>query len=377
MTIPSEIYKNKLTIGQIEADPLQQEAVAAFDRLQYEVIRHHLHDKKGGWLNKMAIFKGDRPAPKGVYIYGPVGRGKSMLMDVLYESIPPGIKKRRVHFHAFMIEVHDYLHSRRYDDAGMKEGKDALLPALASIISNRCKVLCFDEFHVTDIVDAMILGRLFTEIFDHGVSVVATSNWAPDDLYKDGLQRDRFLPFIELVKKRMDIVCLNGEIDYRARKLKEMSVYFEPLGSASTKRADDLFASLTENEETYADLIMVKGRTIEVPVVAKGAARFSFQQLCERPLGAEDYLAIAKRYHTVFLENIPKLGYDRRNEAKRFMTLVDVLYDNHRNLVITADAAPQKLYTGQDHAFEFERTVSRLLEMQTQNYLNHDPARLG
>lgn len=371
MPTPSDIYKTKLQIGQIDADPLQEQAVASFDRLQYEAVRYHIHDRKGSWLNRMAMFKGDRKAPKGVYIYGPVGRGKSMLMDVLYESIPPGIKKRRVHFHAFMIEVHDYIHSRRYDEDGMKEGKDALLPALASIISNRCKVLCFDEFHVTDIVDAMILGRLFTEIFDHGVSVVATSNWAPDDLYKGGLQRDRFLPFIDLVKKRMDIVNLNGEIDYRARKLKEMSVYFSPLGGEATKRADDLFTSLTEGEEPYPDLISVKGRTIEVPVVAKGVARFSFAQLCERPLGAEDYLAISKRYHTVFLEDIPKLGYDRRNEAKRFMTLVDVFYDNHRNLVITADAPPEKLYSGHDHAFEFERTVSRLQEMQTQQYLNH------
>ncbi len=371
MPTPLDIYKNKLRIGQLESDPLQEQAIAAFDRLQYEVVRFHLQDRKSSWISKMALFSGDRAAPRGVYIYGPVGRGKSMLMDVLYESIPPGIKKRRVHFHQFMIEVHDYIHSRRYDDAGMKEGKDALLPAFASIVSNRCKVLCFDEFHVTDIVDAMILGRLFSEMFDHGISIVATSNWAPDDLYKDGLQRDRFLPFIDLIKKRMDIINLNGDIDYRARKLKEMSVYFSPLGSVSSARADDLFASLTENEEPYGDLISVKGRTIEVPVVAKGVARFSFSQLCERPLGAEDYLAIARRYHTVFLEHIPKLGYDRRNEAKRLMTLVDVLYDSHRNLVITADAPPQKLYTGDDHSFEFERTISRLLEMQTQEYLNH------
>ncbi len=369
MPTPLQLYNSKVSIGQIDSDPLQEKAAAALDRMQYEVLR--FHGDKANWRQKMAMFSGNKAAPRGVYIYGPVGRGKSMLMDVLYESIPAGVKKRRVHFHAFMIEVHEYIHSRRYDDDGMKEGKDALLPALASIISNRCKVLCFDEFHVTDIVDAMILGRLFTEIFDHGVSVVATSNWAPDDLYKDGLQRDRFLPFIELVKKRMDVINLNGDVDYRARKLKEMSVYFSPLGVAGNQRADDLFASLTENEEPYGDLVIVKGRTIEVPVVAKGVARFSFAQLCERPLGAEDYIALAKRYHTIFLENIPKLGYDRRNEAKRFMTLVDVLYEAHRNLVITADAPPERLYSGQDHAFEFERTISRLQEMQTQGYLNH------
>ncbi len=366
MTTPYQLFKSRLTTGQIEADANQERAAQALDRLQREVIA--FHGEAPGLLQKIGF--GRKSPPKGVYIYGPVGRGKSMLMDILYDTIPPSIKKRRVHFHQFMIEVHDYIHSRR-----MEEGDnwmEAALPSLAKIISNRSKVLCFDEFHVTDVADAMILGRLFTAIFDEGVSVVATSNWAPDDLYKGGLQRDRFLPFIDLVKSRMEVFCLDSDIDYRARKLKEMSVYFSPLNSATHARADDLFASLTENEETYADLITVKGRTVQVPIVAKGVARFSFAQLCERPLGAEDYLMLAKRYHTIFLENVPKLTYDRRNEAKRFMTLVDVLYDNKRNLVITADAAPDRLYSGQDHAFEFERTVSRLLEMQTQAYLNHE-----
>jgi cell division protein ZapE len=247
---------------------------------------------------------------------------------------------------------------------------ESALPALALAISNRSKVLCFDEFHVTDVADAMLLGRLFTAIFDHGVSVVITSNWEPDRLYEGGLQRERFLPFIELIKNRMDVLCLDGPVDYRARKLREMSVYFTPLGAASAARADNLFSSLTEEEEPYADLISIKGRTIEVPVAAKGVARFGFSQLCERPLGAEDYIAIAKRYHTIFLENVPRLGYDRRNEAKRLMTLVDILYDHHRNLVMTADEQPDRLYSGTDHAFEFQRTVSRLLEMQTPEYLN-------
>lgn len=293
-----------------------------------------------------------------------------MLMDTFYESIPFGIKKRRVHFHQFMIEVHDYIHSRRSDDGALREDMDAALPSLASVISNRSKVLCFDEFHVTDVADAMILGRLFTAVFEQGVSVVITSNWEPDRLYEGGLQRERFLSFIELIKRRMDIVCLDGEVDYRARKLREMSVYFTPLGAGITSRADNLFASLTGEEEPYPDLITVKGRTIEVPIAAKGVARFGFSQLCERPLGAEDYIAIAKRYHTIFLENVPRLTYDRRNEAKRLMTLVDVFYDHHRNLVVTAEESPANLYTGTDHAFEFQRTVSRLLEMQTPEYLN-------
>jgi cell division protein ZapE len=364
---PLTRYKDRITRGLIDADPRQDAAVSALTRLQAEVI--DFHGQKSGWVQKMAIFAGSKSTPKGVYIYGPVGRGKSMLMDIFFESIPVGIKKRRVHFHAFMIEVHDYIHTRAKENSE-REGVDAVLPALASVISNRCKVLCFDEFHVTDVADAMILGRLFTALFDHGVSVVATSNWAPDDLYKGGLQRERFLPFIELMKSRMDVVCLDGPIDYRARTLRESSVYFQPLNPDSARRADQLFATLTEQEDPYHDLVTVKGRTIEVPIVAKGVARLSFAQLCERPLGAEDYLALAKRYHTIFLENVPRLGYDRRNEAKRLMTLVDVLYDQKRNLVVTADEVPEHLYNGHDHEFEFQRTVSRLQEMQSPQWLN-------
>jgi cell division protein ZapE len=370
MTSPLERYTARISAGSIEVDPLQEHAVTALDRLYREII--DFHREQVGWRQKIARFYKDKIAPHGVYIYGPVGRGKSMLMDLFYDSIPFGIKKRRVHFHQFMIEVHDYIHSRRADD-GVREDMDAALPSLAAVIANRAKVLCFDEFHVTDVADAMLLGRLFTALFDQGISVVCTSNWAPDDLYKGGLQRDRFLPFIGLLKHRMEVIHLDSETDYRARKFQEMSVYFSPLGGESADWADVLFSSLTEGEESYTDLISVKGRTIEVPVAAKGVARFSFSQLCERPLGAEDYLAIAARYHTIFLEDVPRLGYDRRNEAKRLMTLVDVLYDNHRNLVVTADEIPGKLYTGHDHAFEFQRTVSRLLEMQSDSYLRRAP----
>lgn len=368
MTTPLDLYLNKVNAGLFDRDPLQERAAQTLTRLQQVIIADH--GSKPGWIRRVPLFASKESGPRGVYMYGPVGRGKSMLMDTFYESIPFGIKKRRVHFHQFMIEVHDYIHSRRSDDGALREDMDAALPSLASVISNRSKVLCFDEFHVTDVADAMILGRLFTAVFEQGVSVVITSNWEPDRLYEGGLQRERFLSFIELIKRRMDIVCLDGEVDYRARKLREMSVYFTPLGAGITSRADNLFASLTGEEEPYPDLITVKGRTIEVPIAAKGVARFGFSQLCERPLGAEDYIAIAKRYHTIFLENVPRLTYDRRNEAKRLMTLVDVFYDHHRNLVVTAEESPANLYTGTDHAFEFQRTVSRLLEMQTPEYLN-------
>lgn len=364
---PLDRYHAQLAARQLDPDPMQEAAAQSLTRLYHDVL--HFEENRKGWKQKVRFLMPRQMMPRGIYLHGPVGRGKSMMMDIFYDSIPLAIKKRRVHFHQFMIEVHDYIHSHRMSD-GVLEDMDAALPALATVISNRSRVLCFDEFHVVDVVDAMILSRLFTAILDQGITVVMTSNWPPEDLYLGGLQRERFLPFIRLVKERMEVITIDSPVDYRARKLKEMSVYFAPLGPESTKRADDLFESLIKGADSYPDLIEVKGRTIQVPVAAQGVARFSFAQLCERPLGAEDYLAIAKRYHTIFLENIPRLGYDRRNEAKRLMTLVDVLYDSHRNLVITAEELPQKLYTGHDHAFEFQRTLSRLIEMQTEGYLN-------
>jgi cell division protein ZapE len=366
---PLELYREKIGLGTVDFDPVQERAALSLNRLHFELINECLKPKNA--ISKISNKFFTAPAKfRGVYLYGPVGRGKSMLMDLLYQSIPLGIKKRRVHFHQFMIEVHEFLHERRKgDNAG--DVVDESLPAFAKIVATRCRLLCFDEFHVTDVADAMILSRLFQAIHAEGVAVVSTSNWAPSELYMDGLQRDRFLPFIDFIQKNMDAFHLDSPTDYRARTLKELSVYFTPIGSSSSKKADDLFAALTEDSEGSADLIMVKGRSIDVPVTAKGVARFSFGQLCERPLGAEDYLAIAKRYHTIFLENIPRLGYDRRNEAKRLMILVDVLYDHHRNLIITADETPEKIYTGEDHEFEFQRTISRLAEMQSPAYLNH------
>lgn len=359
---PQTLYKDGLEKGKFKPDPAQAVALRSFQRLYDE-----LGDKPKGLIQK--IKKRRKEAPKGIYIYGGVGRGKSMLMDLFYKSIPSDIMKRRVHFHEFMIEVHDYIHTRR-EDEGFDEGIDGVLPALAARIAERSKVLCFDEFHVTDVADAMILGRLFTALFEWEVIVVATSNWPPDKLYEGGLQRDRFLPFIALLKSKMEIIHLDSPHDYRTLFLQSEGSYFWPLGENSSARVKELFVRLTDGIAPREENLQVKGRSIPV-ITAKSVAWFTFSQLCEQPLGAEDYLKIATSYHTVFLENLPKLNYDRRNEAKRLMTLIDALYENRTRLIVTADAPPDKLYQGHDHEFEFQRTVSRLLEMQSREYLNN------
>ncbi len=371
---PKTLYDQKTASGELAPDPEQAQVIERLDELHYNlsssprrkpgsiVTMDSGFRRNDAWWKK--LFGKEDENIKGLYIYGGVGRGKSMLMDLFYQCLPEGFPKRRVHFHAFMIEVHDWLHRHR----GKKV--DTLLPDLAKEISGKTKLLCFDEFHVTDVADAMILGRLFTALFERGVIIVATSNFAPDDLYKGGLQRDRFAPFIALLKQHTDVMHLQGRHDYRAQCLAEEGVYFTPLGDMSRQKADGVFAHLTDHAEPYREELEVKGRKIPVPAVAKGAARFTFAELCERPRGAEDYIAIAKAYHTVFIDGAPVMNYDRRNEAKRFMTLIDALYESGTKVVITADAEPDKLYRSGDHAFEFQRTASRLYEMRGAAYLS-------
>lgn len=356
---PLSQYQKRLKDGILKPDPVQEHAVTALDRLYGEVLAYK--PKKG-------LFSKKNPAPRGLYMHGGVGRGKSMLMDLFYDCLPDNIPKRRVHFHAFMIDVHDYIHCRRTTDKN-HDGVDAVLPALAEKIAKQSRVLCFDEFHVVDVADAMILGRLFRGLFEHGVIVVSTTNWEPDRLYEGGLQRDRFLPFIALLKERQEILHLDSPHDYRTQFLMREGSYFTPLSEETTRKANTVFNALTDDVCPEEDVLEVKGRKIRVGATAKGVARFTFAQLCAAALGAEDYLSIAGAYHTVFIEGIPVMENAQRNEAKRLMNLIDVLYEAGANVVITADALPDSLYQGDDHSFEFDRTVSRLMEMQSADYI--------
>ena len=345
-----DLYKSKVKSGELSADVHQEAATVALQRLHTDLTR------------KRRFFARKKPV-KGVYIYGGVGRGKSMLMDMFYDNLPAGISKRRVHFHEFMIETHDWLHARRAGKA-----VDNLLPDYADYVADNSKVICFDEFHVTDVADAMILSRLFAALFDLGVVVVSTSNWVPDRLYEGGLQRERFLPFIALLKEKMQIVHLDSDTDYREEAVQDLETYLYPLNAETKLKADKFFRKLSNGQAEDTQIVTVKGRDIPVKT-SGGAARFLFSQLCEQPHGAEDYLTIAQTFNTVFLENVPRMGYDRNNEAKRLMTLVDVMYDARRRMIFTAETAPEKLYHGDKYTYEFERTISRLREMQSSSYL--------
>lgn len=347
MTSPLVQYRTLLASGALTADAQQERAAQLLDHLYYA-------------LKKPRFFW--QAVPRGLYLHGGVGRGKSMLMDLFYESVQSHIKARRLHFHEFMLETHDWLHAAR-----QRASEDDLLVKYAAQVAKKTKLICFDEFHVTDVADAMILSRLFTALFARDIVMVATSNWPPERLYEGGLQRVRFMPFITLIKEKMQVVALDSGIDYRETAVGDAGNYFYPLGLFAQNRMDLMFLKYTNNARIVQETIRVKGRDIEV-IAANGVARFTFAQLCEEPHGAEDYLSIAKRYHTIFIDGIPRMGYDRRNELKRLMTLIDVLYDHRIRVYISAEAPPEKLYAGQDYAFEFQRTVSRLVEMQSSAY---------
>jgi cell division protein ZapE len=354
--------------GELQDDPAQTLAAEKLQSLHNALLTYRPSSGTGGWKARLGLGRRPEEPPQGLYLYGPVGRGKSMLMDLFYETAPVE-RKRRVHFHAFMAEVHDRLHTWRKRTKGEKSDP---LPELAAKMAEETWLLCFDEFVVHNIADAMILGRLFETLFQRGVVVVATSNFEPERLYEGGLQRERFTPFIALLKSRLDVLDLGPGIDYRLNRLRSLRVYHAPLDARAAAALDNAFAALTEGAEPGPDTLLVKGRRLEVAEAARGIARFTFEELCERPLGAGDYLAIATHFHGIVLSGIPRLGPDKRNEARRFMTLIDALYEHRVKLIASAAALPESLYPTGDGAFEFQRTVSRLNEMQSAAYLQRE-----
>lgn len=346
--------------GEIQADKAQRDAAVALDALSLELRRWRAARR----TSFTRLFGGTGPdAPRGLYIWGQVGRGKTMLMDMFHESV--GFKpRRRIHFHEFMAEVHDRIGAARAHTPGDP------IPQVAKDIAAEASLLCFDEFHVTDIADAMILGRLFTALFAAEVVVVATSNVPPERLYKDGLNRQLFVPFIELLAAKTASLELVAAKDFRLEKLAGHPLYFSPLDRAAQASVRESFARLSGAAKGQPRDLEVKGRKVHVPEAANGVALFDFDDLCMKPLGALDYLHIAHAFHTLVITNVPALNRDRRAEARRFITLIDTLYDARVGLVISAAAEPDQIYPSGDEAFLFERTTSRLIEMRSESYLN-------
>jgi cell division protein ZapE len=366
-----EKYRALARSGEVRPDPVQELAIE-----QLEIIARRLASYRPG--KKRWLFGKAEPEPRGLYICGPVGRGKSMLMDLLFEAAPV-VVKRRVHFHAFMAEIHREIFAWRNMSQSerarrpnyIKDAGDDPIRPVAKAVADEAWLLCFDEFQVEDVADAMILGRLFEALMDFGVVMVATSNRAPRDLYKNGLNRQLFLPFIDLIGAKMDIYQLDGQHDYRLDRLQGAKVYHTPLGEGADAALDETFRKLTDDAGGAPLELDVLGRKLIIPCAAKGVARASFAELCVAALGANDYLAIAETFDTLILAGIPRLTSDKRNEAKRFVTLIDTLYEAHVRLIASAEVPPQDLYPQGDGAFAFERTVSRLMEMQSQDYLSH------
>jgi cell division protein ZapE len=363
-------YQSLVSSGQIEADAAQASAIGRLHALVEQIGAKRLARKSSalGWL--FGSKAEQQQNLKGLYIWGPVGRGKTMLMDLFFRYVPDQ-RKRRVHFHDFMADVHQRVHEwRQASKQGQAKGSDPIA-SVAEALADEAWVLCFDEFTVNDIADAMILGRLFSALWERGVVVVATSNVDPQELYKDGLNRALFLPFIAELQKRMDVMKLEARADYRLEKLSGAPVYHVPADADARAALDAAWNRLTGDAAPHPGVLAAKSRRIEVPAAAPGIARFGFRDLCDKPLGASDYLLVARAFHTLIIDDIPVMDVSRRNEAKRFIILIDVLYENHVKLVASADAEPGGLYIATDgrEAFEFERTASRLIEMRSESYL--------
>jgi cell division protein ZapE len=370
---PSDAFRSQyqalVSSGAIEPDEAQAEVADAFAALErrratYKPVR------KQGLLGRLFADKDEAP-PCGLYVHGEVGRGKTMLMDLFFQHSPVALK-RRAHFHEFMADVHERIYGYRQAIArGEAANGGDVIALTAGAIFDEAWLLCFDEFHVTDIADAMILGRLFAKLFELGTVVVATSNVAPDDLYKGGLNRALFLPFIAQIADHMDVLRLDARTDFRLEKLAGTRMWLVPPDDEADAALDKAWAKMTGNAPCQPRDIPIKGRILHVPCSAHGVARFSFADLCEKPLAASDYIRLARDYHTILVDRIPVMGYGERNAAKRFISLIDTLYDNAVKLMASAEANPVSLYLASEgnEASEFKRTSSRLIEMSSESYL--------
>jgi cell division protein ZapE len=362
-------YEGLVAAKKIERDPSQQYLLAGLADVESRLVTHRSARRlrPSGWL--FGARQTEEPF-KGLYVHGDVGRGKTMLMDLFFEASPV-VRKRRAHFHEFMADVHERVQTYRLK---LKTGEiqDSDVIALAARdIAEESWLLCFDEFHVTDIADAMILGRLFARLFELGVVVIATSNVAPDELYRDGLNRALFLPFIAMLEKHMDVRQLQARTDFRLEKLAGQTVWHVPADDEAAAALDAAWRRLAGSSSGVPQELSVKGRRLRVPRASMGVARFFFRDLCEQPLAATDYLRIAREFHTIIIDRIPTMGFEQRNAAKRFIILIDTLYDNAVKLIASAEAEPDALYIADsgNEAAEFKRTASRLIEMRSQAYL--------
>lgn len=347
-------YRAAVNKGELKDDAAQRGAAARLQVLARALARYRPGRR---------FFLAPPKPPRGLYIWGDVGRGKSMLMDLFFAEADVA-PKLRIHFNSFMVETHARIHEER-----QREDGDDPIPPVAEAIAERARLLCFDEFQVSDVADAMILGRLFDQLFERGVVVVATSNTPPDRLYEGGLNRQLFLPFIEELKRRLEIVELNGQIDYRLQRMTGVNVYRSPLGAQTDAAMDAAWRRLTDSARGAPATLTVLGRALTVPQSARGVARFAFGELCTKPLAAVDYLALAHSFHTILIDHIPKLAPEQRNEARRFVVLIDTLYDEGVKLICSAAAIPEELYPNGDGADAFRRAASRLHEMQSVEYL--------
>ena len=361
-------YQALVSSGAIEPDAAQAEAAEAFAGLEQQLASYKPL-RKQSLLGRLFADKDEAP-PRGLYVHGDVGRGKTMLMDMFFQQSLV-VHKRRAHFHEFMAEVHERIYGFRQNIARGEIADGDVIALTAASIFEQAWLLCFDEFHVTDIADAMILGRLFSKLFELGTVVVATSNVAPEDLYKGGLNRALFVPFIAQIADHMDVLRLDARTDFRLEKLAGVKMWLVPADRAADAALDKAWDKMTGKAPCKPRDISIKGRVLQVPCSAQGVARFSFADICEKPLAASDYLRLAHDYHTILIDRIPVMDYPERNAAKRFIALIDTLYDNAVKLMASAQADPLSLYLATEghEANEFKRTSSRLIEMSSESYL--------